>query len=69
MHTYDYRAERERIARVSRLTQADRYVILNSAISILTARTDARIATFLRDASLIRRAIRVNYAFGAAIWW
>lgn len=66
--TFEYRAQSERITGISGLTQANRYVILNPAVGILATGTDARIATLLRDASLIRRTVRVNYAFRAAIW-
>jgi len=67
IRTLKYRAQSKRVAGISGLTQTDRYVILNAAISILTARADAGIATFLRDASLIRWAIRINHAFRTAI--
>lgn len=42
-------------------------MILNSAVGILAARTDAGIAALLRDASLIGRAIRIDYALRAAV--
>jgi hypothetical protein len=69
IRTLKYRAQSERIAGISGLTQTDWYVILNAAVSILTARANAGISTFLRDASLIRRAVRINHAFRTAIGW
>jgi len=69
MRTFKYRAQSERVAGISGLTQTDRYVILNAAVGILAARADAGVATLLRDASLIRRAVRINHAFRTAIGW
>jgi hypothetical protein len=57
----------ERISRVSIGTSAHRRVVYDRAIGAQTARAGARVATFLRHASLVAGTLWIDRALGTTI--
>lgn len=62
-------ASNERVASVSTRATTDGIVVYNFTPSSNSARSRARIYTFLINARLVKRALGTNYAFWSASRW